>query len=91
MHQLWIYLGVGCAQCYSVFGEELREYLAELHGNFRHVAVDEPVMKDEIENKSGQLAPLREKLSEAVRQEKFEEAFKIKNEINQIEKQNGSH
>jgi protein arginine kinase activator len=82
-------LVLGCPQCYTVFRKELKGYLAEVHGVVSHLHshwsdVDSRKEKAKVE----QLAQLHERLSEAVRQEKFEDALKIKDELRKMESGN---
>jgi protein arginine kinase activator len=78
---------LGCPECYSVFDQELRPWLAEYHNTLKHNAFLKSTggtqANTEIIEK---LARLREQLSDAVRLEKFEEAIKIKKCIRELEK-----
>ncbi len=82
----------GCSQCYTTFSRELRIYLAEFHGNIKHLPLSRPgISNDDHIKKMGKLAQFRELLSKAVQQEKFEEALRIKKQISRLESGNGSH
>ena len=82
---------LGCAQCYSTFSQELKSILAVLHNHIRHLSEAEPsVSPDNPAAKFEKIAQLRDLLSKAVRQEKFEEALRIKKEIRLLELENGS-
>ncbi|MBF0433221.1 MAG: UvrB/UvrC motif-containing protein [Fibrobacteria bacterium] len=82
----------GCAKCYNVFRVPLQAVFAVLHGHLSHIPSsdieeDKPVTTMQ---RYERLAQLREKLSDAVRQERFEDALSIKKQIKEIEAEHGS-
>jgi protein arginine kinase activator len=82
---------LGCAQCYSTFSFELKGVLAEFHSHIKHLSSGSSVgTSDEHTEKFEKLAQLRDLLSKAVRQEKFEEALRIKKEISRLESKSES-
>lgn len=91
----------GCPVCYETFESQIDEIMNKLHGKNRHVGrigkadkvkVDNEFSKikneKQEENKpteKDKLAELKEKLKELVREEKYEEAAKVRDEIKEIE------
>ena len=72
---------LGCPQCYSRFGEQLRELLRRIHGSPQHlgkVYVSAGVNGDDME---ARLATLRRRLERAVEVEDFESAAELRDEI----------
>jgi protein arginine kinase activator len=77
---------VGCAECYSCFSEELSPLLRSLHGGAAHrgrIPSRLLARRARIE----QLSRLREELQKAIREEKFEEAARLRDEIRILEEQ----
>ena len=82
---------LGCSHCYQTFHHELTFFLTELHGNHKHAHLPSPSPMSKP--KSGtlkDLAHLRDLLSLAVQQEKFEEALQLKEQITLLEKKHAS-
>ena len=79
---------LGCTDCYSLFSEELKHHLVSYHGRLRHRgSVPDQEENDEIQQLE-QVARLRERLSDAVRSENFEEALQLQRHIQQIKEKN---
>jgi protein arginine kinase activator len=78
---------VGCAKCYEVFADRLRPSIERIHGNSRHVGKKPKgdIKHDEHDEKKEKLDRLRKELSEAVEQENFEQAAKLRDEIRALE------
>lgn len=80
---------VGCSECYETFRKELMPSLNRLHGKALHVGkIPAGSEKDKQENR---IKELREKLAEAVKQEEFEAAAKLRDEIKALEKEAGNN
>jgi len=76
----------GCVHCYTQFNEELKPFFAQLHGCLLHNPEERSQVRVEVSpQRYEQLAQLRELLSDAVRQERFEDALKIKKDIASLE------
>ena len=75
-----------CPRCYETFGEELKPTLRQLHGNVTHVG-RAPAGRRAQKEKRDRLAELKNQLSEAIREEKFEEAATLRDEIRRLEKE----
>lgn len=76
----------GCGQCYEVFEKDIRDLLKGIHGHSIHKGKiptrigSKALQKREVES-------LREKLNIAVSKEEFEEAAKLRDEINRIDEE----
>ena len=71
---------MGCAECYSAFYDKLLPSLQRIHGKGAHMG-KKPVSYSGQENR---LEILKEQLEKAVRDQDFESAVKIRDEINAI-------
>lgn len=80
---------LGCADCYSMFCDELLPSLRKMHGKTRHVG-KVPNNIDKQTQNSYKIAELKKKLEEAVESENYEDAAKFRDEIKLIENQNSS-
>ena len=71
---------MGCAECYITFYDKLLPSLQRIHGKGTHIG------KKPFGFNSGtnRLEVLKEQLENAVRDQNFEEAVKIRDEINEI-------
>jgi protein arginine kinase activator len=91
---------LGCTKCYDSFRQVLDPLISSIHGNVRHTeaktqlqaAPEAPVSPDEtakVSEDAGdpQLKVLRKKLKDAIKEERYEDAALIRNEIRKIEKQ----
>lgn len=80
----------GCSECYDVFEKDIRELLKGIHGHSIHKGKipsrigSETLQKREVES-------LREELNAAISKEEFEEAARLRDEINKITKDLGSY
>lgn len=90
----------GCPKCYETFEAEIDNLMNKLHGSNRHVGrigklekakVDNsnqsPSKKGENKNlaEANKLKELKDKLKELVKEEKYEEAAKVRDEIKKLE------
>lgn len=81
---------VGCAECYRTFKAELRSSITRIHGATTHTGKRYQKAKIEGTAKSKEpevqgaplMEELRERLAKAIEAEAFEEAAKIRDEIN---------
>lgn len=83
---------VGCSNCYNTFESKLDSILKNIHGSNKHKGrvLNSPKL-NKIEKvkeipKNNKLEELKNKLKELVREEKYEEAAKIRDEIKKLEK-----
>lgn len=76
---------LGCGQCYGSFMEELKVLLRRIHGSNKHIG-DRPVNK-RIYIHRPNIEKLRSELQIAIEQEQFEKAAKLRDMIQDIERQ----
>ena len=85
---------VGCAQCYETFRAQLEPSLRRIHGSLEHKgktpadAGPEACAKRDREHA---LNDLRARIAEAVREENYEEAARLRDEIRRIEEGGDGH
>ena len=79
---------VGCAQCYETFYPQLEPTLQRIHGSLEHTGKTpedgNPDLRARRE-KEQTLADLRAKIAEAIKEENYEEAAKLRDEIRRAE------
>lgn len=83
---------VGCAACYETFADELMPSIKRIHGNTTHCGKHSSVALARKENPNTQktksrLESLKEKMAEAVKNQDFENAAKLRDEIKGLEAQ----
>ncbi len=75
---------VGCAHCYETFSNEILPSIQRIHGNTRHKGKIASSGSAESKLKN-QVEDLKEKLSQAIQNQEFEEAAKLRDKIREIE------
>lgn len=87
----------GCSNCYNVFSDRIDSILKNLHGANRHVGrkgkieksmlkkVDSPKEEPKQEKQISKLDSLKEKLKNAIKDERYEDAAKLRDEIKKLE------
>jgi protein arginine kinase activator len=78
----------GCADCYTTFAEELEHLIHSIHGTTHHTG-SVPARQRAIEARTEQIKTLKAKLTEAVAQEDYETAARLRDEIRSLENGNG--
>ena len=87
----------GCEECYSAFEEKIDPFLRNLQGANRHVGRLGKIEKEETKPekefikdtaKLGQIYELNKQLKTAIKEEKYEEAAKLRDEIRKLEGEN---
>ncbi len=75
---------VGCPECYKVFKNELLPYLKRVHGSTHHIGKrpNRPVPAVSVDDR---LTRMRAHLNELIRNENFEEAAVVRDEIKKVE------
>lgn len=86
---------LGCGNCYDVFEERLDPIIRRIQGDNHHVGRTGKVIDRKIESKisdksdnkqenkkKNKLEELQEKLKQAIKEERYEDAAKIRDEIN---------
>lgn len=83
---------LGCPECYSTFQTRLDPLLRNLHGSNRHVgrlgAIENIIPTEtEIEesSESTEIRKLKQSLKKAIKEENYEEAAKLRDEIKKLE------
>lgn len=76
---------IGCADCYSHFREGLLPSVHRIHGKTNHVGKI-PASAGESVKMRRELTELKTSLSKAIEEQNFEEAAKLRDKINEIEK-----
>ena len=85
----------GCQSCYDIFSYRLDPILKSIQGNNRHVGrkartIDSNIVKNMEEQKANksendQISQLKNRLKIAIREERYEDAAKLRDEINSLE------
>lgn len=76
---------VGCGECYKTFQEELLPYLKRLHGNVKHVGKMPNASPLSISTTKDRINALRGQLNIHIKNEEFEQAAKVRDEIKELE------
>lgn len=74
---------LGCGECYDAFGSVLAGIIRKIHGNAAHTGKSPDISGDAIKRRL--LEKHRRELNELVRQERFEEASKLRDIIKSME------
>ena len=77
---------LGCPDCYTTFGEQVGELLERVHGARRHQGRLPGVSNEDVDRLQ-RLADLRHRLDSAVREEDYEAAARLRDEIRSLETQ----
>ena len=81
---------VGCADCYKTFEDILTPYIRKLQGATAHVGQAPKTAENPAQPVENPVDSLKAKLSEAVKQENYEEAARLRDEIRRLEGQNNA-
>ncbi len=92
----------GCANCYDTFQNKIDAILKNLHGANRHVGRKSTVIKPALDkqdiqkkpkqtpmkeaNQGSELEELKENLKKAIKEERYEDAARLRDEIKKLEK-----
>jgi protein arginine kinase activator len=79
----------GCAQDYEVFAAQIEPRLERFHDAKQHCG-KVPRSGDSAQRRAGRLRSLRAQLREAVAQESYEEAARLRDEIKTLERDDGT-
>jgi protein arginine kinase activator len=77
---------LGCPNDYEIFRNELRPLLENVHGNLRHIGKVPRRMPADTKVHARRIQ-LRQELQQAVAVEDYEKAARLRDEIDQLEKQ----
>ena len=75
---------LGCSECYQVYAQGLESSLRRIHGNSQHLGKI-PIRGGEKVLIKKQIELLKNKLQEAVKEEKYEEAAEIRDSVKEME------
>ena len=78
---------VGCSNCYLTFENELSPSISKIHGNAEHSG-KLPKGAGEKAQKAHKLDSLKKQLQQAIQNEEFEQAAKIRDQIKAMEGNN---
>lgn len=76
---------LGCAQCYTTFEGPLRDLLRKVHGNARHMGRAYQGVPEVEPRRELTAERLRERLERAIRNEEFELAASLRDQIRALE------
>lgn len=79
----------GCPLCYVKFKKEFLPYLKRVHGSVQHVG-KRPARDQLVVTTHDKLSEMRKKLAELVKNEKYEEAAVVRDEIKKIVEESGN-
>lgn len=79
---------LGCAGCYQAFRAPIVPLLRRIHGSDRHIG-KMPSGGGQPDEKAWEIRRLKEDLDRVVREENFEEAARIRDEIRKLEGSDG--
>ena len=92
---------LGCEDCYEIFSNRIDPILKNIHGGNRHIGrgilqnrnrrienISKPVQTKNVETKSedNKLDELKNDLKKAIKEERYEDAAKLRDEIKKLEK-----
>ena len=80
---------LGCAVCYTTFAEGLEGLLKPMHKDVRHVGKI-PAALRQTRDLTERLDSLKKRLDKAVREEDFEQAALLRDEIKQMSQKMGN-
>lgn len=78
---------LGCGNCYNVFDERLEPIIKRIQGTNKHIgrigkiSNKEKIENENIKNKDDKLDKLQKELKQAIKEERYEDAAKIRDEI----------
>ena len=78
---------VGCPTCYTTFEGELSRMIASIHGTTTHTG-SVPARHRAKQERTERLRTLREQLSTAIKNERYEDAVALRDEIRALESKN---
>jgi protein arginine kinase activator len=81
---------MGCPECYSAFREGLENLLKAMHKGTRHVGKTPKRVVSEGQIR-GSMGQLRDELAQAVRDERYEDAARLKEQIDDLQQKLVSH
>jgi protein arginine kinase activator len=84
---------MGCANCYKIFADQLMPTIRRVHGNTTHCGKHSKAYKvqpvEEKKEDTSKLENLKKQLDIAVKNQEFEKAAQLRDEIKDMEANNG--
>lgn len=82
---------LGCGECYNVFRKYLAPLLKRIHGSNQHIGKNPVKAKVAVKlyKKKTGLPELKNQLQKAIREEAFEEAARLRDQIKEMETEKG--
>lgn len=71
---------VGCPKCYEIFGDELEDSIRRIHGTSSHTGRVPSRLREGFDRKK-KIAALEKDLKTAIREERFEDAAAMRDEL----------
>ena len=85
---------VGCGDCYNYFENELMQSIVGMHGHTKHIGatpkiaeVTKEAEKPEEKEEQDELSALKSDLEKAIKEERYEDAAKLRDKIRDLETQ----
>ena len=82
---------VGCANCYQLFADRLNPSIVRIHGNAahcgKHSKIAAQAREERAETKEDKIKRLQSQLDEAIKQQEFERAAELRDQIREMEGQ----
>lgn len=80
---------IGCSDCYDRFEDKLEPSIRKIHGKTKHigkyVSYEDTGEKAQQKPKESELDSLKSQLSQAIKEQRFEDAAVLRDKINEIE------
>lgn len=76
---------VGCHKCYETFSSELMPFLKRVHGNVKHIGKIPNLSPLAVPTDKDKIAALRQELNTLIKNEEFEKAATIRDQIKALE------
>ena len=77
---------VGCPTCYETFADELSAMISSVHGTTTHTG-DVPAKYRAMQKRADRLEALNKELKKAIREEDYESAAKLRDEIKSLQQE----
>jgi len=75
---------LGCANCYTAFGDRMKSLLKRVHGNVQHTGKI-PGRVSQSVKVSKEIGRLKEELNKAIQNEEYEKAAELRDKIRSLE------
>lgn len=80
---------IGCSDCYDRFEDKLEPSIRKIHGKTKHigkyVSYEDTGVRAQQKPKVSELDSLKQQLSDAIKEQRFEDAAVLRDKINEIE------